>query len=56
MTGLSMLGGDIVAFLVSVRPGILSLFAAGLLVLAVLKRTPIRTETTAPKVPDNRRE
>jgi hypothetical protein len=42
MNGLSMLGDMVVAFLVGVQPGILSLFAAGLLVLAVMARKPIR--------------
>jgi hypothetical protein len=41
MNGLSMLGDILVALLVGVQPGILSLFAGGLLVLAVMGRKPI---------------
>ena len=40
MNGLNMLD-DLVAFLVDVQPGMLSLFAAGLLVLGVMRRRAV---------------
>lgn len=40
MNGLSMLGNMVVASLLGVQPEILSLFAAALLVLAVMARKP----------------
>jgi hypothetical protein len=42
MDGLSMFGDLVVASLVGVQPEIVSLFAAALLVLAVMARKPIR--------------
>lgn len=47
MNELSLLGDIVVALLVGVQPGILSLFVGGLLVLAVMGRKPISIRTEA---------